>query len=133
LSNRSEGTAFESILCDKLAKAGFWAHNMAQKASGQPADVIAVKNDIAYLIDCKLCEKDYFRLSRVEENQESAMALWQSCGNRGAYFAIRIADGSTYMVPFSHIVDYKRRKWTSIKRKDLIMYVTLDEWMRARQ
>lgn len=133
MSNRSEGNAFESIFCDKLSKNGFWAHNMAQRAEGQPADVIAVKNDVAYLIDCKVCETEYFRLDRVEENQESAMKLWQSCGNRGAYFAIRIADGSTYMVPFSHIIDYKRRGWKSIKQKDLIMYVTLDEWMRARQ
>jgi Holliday junction resolvase len=133
LSNKSEGSAFETLFCSILAKHGFWAHNFANRAEGQPADVIAVKGDIAYLIDCKVCEKDYFRLDRIEENQESAMSLWQTCGNRGAYFAVRLADGSTYMVPFREAIDAKRRGWTSLKRKDLIMYVTLDEWMRARK
>lgn len=133
MSNRSEGTSFEGILCDTLAKEGFWAHNMAQKASGQPADVIAVKGGIGYLIDCKVCEKNFFRLDRVEENQDSAMSLWKACGNTGAYFAVRLADGSTYMIPYEDIVDARRRGVKSLKRRDLIMYLSLPQWLRLRQ
>lgn len=133
MSNRSDGTAFESIFCDLLAQNGFWAHNMAQKASGQPADVLAVKNGIGYLIDCKVCEKDYFRLDRVEENQESAMTLWKTCGNMGAYFAIRLADGSTYMVPFDDLQDARRRGIKSLRRRDLIFYPSLKQWMEVRK
>lgn len=132
MSNRSEGNAFERIFCEKLSRAGFWAHNMAQRAEGQPADVLAVRNDIAYLIDCKVCEKDFFRIDRMEENQESSMSLWRSCGNRGAYFAVRLSDGSTYMVPFRHVMEAKRKGVKSLKRKDLIMYVSIDEWLRSR-
>lgn len=133
MSNRSEGTGFESILCDTLAKSGFWAHNMAQKASGQPADVIAVKNGIGYLIDCKVCEKNIFRIDRMEENQDSAMSLWKACGNIGAYFAVRLADGSTYMVPYEDIVLARKKGVKSLKRRDLIMYLSLTQWMMLRK
>lgn len=133
MSNRSEGTAFEGILCDTLAKNGFWAHNMAQKASGQPADVIAVKNNTAVLIDCKICSKDYFRLDRIEENQESAMNIWMMCKNYFAYFAVRLPDGSTYMVPYTDAIAKKRKGVKSLKRRDLIMYMSLTQWMMLRK
>lgn len=133
MSNRSEGTAFEGILCETLAKNGFWAHNMAQKASGQPADVIAVKANIAYLIDCKVCSKEYFRLDRIEENQESAMSLWHMCRNEFAYFAVRLPDGSTYMVPYRDAIEKKRKGVKSLKRRDLIMYLSLTQWMMLRE
>ena len=51
--NRTVGNQFEEELCGLLAEHGWWAHNMAQNQTGQPADVIAVKNNIAVLIDCK--------------------------------------------------------------------------------
>ena len=53
-SNRKTGTTFESELCEILSQNGFWAHNLAQNSAGQPADVIAVRNKTAYLIDCKV-------------------------------------------------------------------------------
>ena len=133
MSNKSEGSAFERKLCEVLAKNGFWAHNITDSPAGQPADVIAVKTDIGYLIDCKVCEKDFFRLDRVEENQESAMTLWNRCGNYGAFFAIRLGDGTTYMVNFNCIKEAQQRGVRSLKKKDLIMYPTLEEWMRARK
>ena len=74
--NRTVGSQFEEELCGLLAEHGWWAHNMAQNQTGQPADVIAVKNNIAVLIDCKDCENNRFPLSRIECNQEGAMTLW---------------------------------------------------------
>ena len=65
--NRKTGTSFERQLCTSLAGYGFWAHQMAQNSQGQPFDVIAAKNGHTYPIDCKVCEKDVFRLERVEE------------------------------------------------------------------
>lgn len=132
MSNRADGTRFETEFCDCLARNGFWAHNMAQKAEGQPADIIAVKNGTAYLIDCKLCEKDSFRLDRIEENQESAMNYWTECGNLGCYFAIKLqSTNEIFMVPFKAL----RGRWSqkSLKRRDLIMYSGLHEWLRARE
>lgn len=103
MSNKKLGNQFETELCEILSMYGFWVHNMAQNAAGQPADVIAVRNGQAYLIDCKVCSTDRgFALSRVEENQELAMELWLECGNHQGWFAIQLPNGNIFMVP--HIV-----------------------------
>ena len=100
MSNKKSGNQFESELCELLSAYGFWCHNMAQNAAGQPADVIAVKNGKAYLIDCKVCSTDKgFALSRVEENQDLSMDLWYDCGNGQGWFAMKLPSGDIFMVP----------------------------------
>lgn len=98
MNNRKLGNSFEAELCDTLFDYGFWAHNMAQNQAGQPADVIAVRNRVAHLIDCKVCSSRGFPLSRIEENQDSAMDLWKDCGNGEGWFAMKV-DESIYMIP----------------------------------
>lgn len=73
-TNKKLGNTFEAELCEILFKHGFWSHNLAQNAAGQPADVIAVKHKTPYLIDCKVCSRGKFPLSRVEENQHLSIA-----------------------------------------------------------
>lgn len=51
-TNRKIGNSFETEFCELLFQHGFWCHNMAQNAAGQPADVIAVKGKTAYLMMC---------------------------------------------------------------------------------
>ena len=103
MSNKKLGNQFETELCEILSMYGFWCHNMAANAAGQPADVIAVRNGQAYLIDCKVCSTARgFDLSRVEENQELAMSLWHECGNHQGWFAIKLPNSEIFMVP--HIV-----------------------------
>ena len=91
-SNKKLGNDFETALCEALSQRGYWAHNLAQNQAGQPADVIAVKNSHAYLIDCKVCSSNGFPLSRVEENQDLAMQLWKYCGNGEGWFALKLGD-----------------------------------------
>ena len=67
MSNKKSGNQFEATLCEILAEEGFWCHNLAQNSAGQPADVIAVKNGEAYLIDCKVCSRGRFSFDRIEE------------------------------------------------------------------
>lgn len=105
-SNRAVGNAFESELCNLLFDNGFWAHNLKQDNSGQPADVIAVRNKVAYLIDCKDCSAKGFDLRRVEENQINAMSLWFDCGNGQGWFALKIHE-SIYMMPYVSMMAYK--------------------------
>lgn len=102
-SNKATGNSFEAELCELLAEHGFWAHNLAQNQTGQPADVIAVKNDVAYLIDCKVCLNDRFPLSRIEPNQEGAMTLWEMKGNANCYFALKDSHDEVYMVHFDDL------------------------------
>lgn len=98
-TNKTIGNGFEQDFCDLLAKNGFWAHNAAQNKSGQPADVFAVRDNTPYLIDCKVCEHDTFRLYRAEENQRLAMERWIECGNDKAFFAIKFGD-EIYMLHY---------------------------------
>ena len=107
MTNKTLGNNFEQLLCEKLSEYGFWTHNLAMNKAGQPADIIAVKNKKAYLIDAKVCSSRGFALSRVEDNQELSMNLWNERGNGQAWFALRIPTGEIYMIPHICILAYK--------------------------
>lgn len=97
MSNKKLGNQFEAELCEILSENGFWAHNLAQNSAGQPADVIAVKDGEAFLIDCKVCSQGKFQFSRIEENQDLSMELWKDCGNGYGWFALKF-DSAIFMV-----------------------------------
>ena len=99
MNNKTLGNNFEQELCEKLSEYGFWVHNLAMNKAGQPSDIIAVRNKKAYLIDAKVCSNKGFALSRVEENQEWAMSLWNDRGNGQGWFAIKTPDDEIYMLP----------------------------------
>ena len=108
MTNKKLGNDFEQELCERLSEYEFWTHNMAMNKAGQPADIIAVRNKSAHLIDAKVCSSRGFALSRVEENQELAMELWRECGNGQGWFALKIPTGEIYMLPHICIQAYKR-------------------------
>nr|DAM74943.1 MAG TPA: hypothetical protein [Caudoviricetes sp.] len=128
--NRKVGTSFEQALCHKLSGYGFWAHNLAQNKQGQPFDVIAARNGKTYPIDCKVCEKDIFRLERVEENQYSAMTLWRQTGNGNGWFALRLTNGEVWFLSLEDIeraaLTRKSLYWSEIKQ----FGISLEEWVR---
>ena len=126
MNNRQSGTGFEEEFCEILSQNGFWAHNMTQNKAGQPADVIAVRFNTPYLIDCKVCEKDRFPLSRIEPNQEAAMELWLDCMNDYCYFAIKYNE-VIYMVHYRDITEREGiHDVSAIKPTE---YPTLEEWL----
>jgi len=129
--NKTLGNQFEAEFCGRLAEYGFWAHNLAQNQEGQPADVIAVKGDKAALIDCKVCLNNSFPFSRVEPNQESAMTLWEQCGNSEAYFALRLRDWNTYMIPFDYICNLQLIGKTALNESLIRGCQTLEEWVES--
>lgn len=97
MNNNKLGRDFEEEFCKLLAKDGFWAYNTRNKQSGQPADVIAAKDNVPYLIDCKVCSDGKFQMSRVEENQRNAMLSFYKKGNRKAYFAFKLEDNTIWI------------------------------------
>ena len=108
MSNIKDGTRFENQLCKMLAKQGYWVHRIAQNAGGQqPADIIALRDGQAVLIDCKVCKNDRFPLSRIEDNQWYAMNRF--CGERGqCYFALLASDGCIYFLNYYNAVCAER-------------------------
>ena len=112
MNNKTLGNSFEQELCEKLSEYGFWVHNLAMNKAGQPADIIAVRNKKAYLIDAKVCSSKGFALSRVEENQELSMTLWDERGNGQGWFAMQLPTGDIIMLPHICIQAYSRVKST---------------------
>ena len=109
-SNRAVGNAFEQEFSELLYAYGFWVHRLTQDSAGQPADVIAVRNKTAHLIDCKDCSSKGFDLRRVEENQITAMQLWNECGNGQGWFAIKVPTDEIYMLPLFVVMAYRSRQ-----------------------
>lgn len=126
--NRKLGNQFEAELCEILSQHGFWVHNLAQNSAGQPADVIAVKEGQAYLIDCKVCSQGKFQYSRIEENQDLAMELWEECGNGCGLFALKF-DTEIYMVDLQAITGCSKH-YSAMTPALAGMYgCTLDRWL----
>lgn len=129
-TNKKLGNTFETEFCEILGKHGYWVHNMAQNAAGQPADVIAVRDRIAFLIDCKVCSKNRFPLSRVEENQHFAMEFWAMCGNGEGWFALKVED-EIFMIPHCSIVELSYRQ-SSLNLTEIKEYgVKLERWLES--
>lgn len=132
MSNKKLGNDFEAEFCEILSEHGYWCHNLAQNSAGQPADVIAAKDSVAYLIDCKVCSNDRFQFSRIEENQELAMEMWRECGNTCGIFAMKFSDG-IYMVPMYSIV-ICRNNSSSMTLEMVKQYgMSLEEWLELRE
>lgn len=105
MNNKKLGTSWEQECAEILSKKGFWVHFITPNVAGQqPFDLIAVKDDRPYAIDCKTTIKNIFPLSRLEENQLTAFDLWLRCGNRHCLIAIKY-DGKFYQVPYEWLAE----------------------------
>ena len=130
--NKKLGNDFEQELCEILADAGFWVHNFANRKNGQPADIIAVKNRMAFLIDAKVCSYEVFPFNRIEDNQQLAMDMWIECGNIEPYFALK-ARNEVYMVGYVTIKNLMRKGKKQLNFEDMNKYGTrLATWLRIR-
>jgi Holliday junction resolvase len=129
MNNKKIGSGFEQALCETLSKYGFWCHLLNANKAGQPADIIAVRNGKAYLIDAKACTNNSFPLSRVEENQDLAMDLWKECGNGFGWFALELGD-EVYMINHYIIKAYMSRQ-KSLSAKEIFELGTpLEKWVK---
>ena len=128
MNNKQAGNDFEREFCEQLAADGFWAHFMGGSKNGQPADIIAVRNEKAYLIDTKDCENDRFVFSRIEDNQDMAMRLWELCGNNQGLFALKTSKG-VYMLRYGTVQVLECAGCKSLNIKEIEKLCThYDEW-----
>lgn len=130
MSNRKNGNAFESDLCEMLFQNGYWAHNLAQNKQGQPFDVIAAKNGKTYPIDCKDCSKDVFKIDRIEQNQYSAMMLWQLRGNGCGWFALRLSNGDVFFITLNTLLKLSGVRKTLPESLIRDFGIPLKEWVK---
>ena len=115
MNNKKLGTAFEQEVCELYKRNGYWVHFITPDARGaQPFDIIAVKNDEPYAIECKTLttDKKSFSFDRLEDNQILASEKWMKCGNKPPMIVIKYGDEI-------YVVDYLRlKKKQSIKISD---------------
>lgn len=105
---------------------------MGGSKNGQPADIIAVRNENAYLIDAKDCQNDRFVLSRIENNQDMAMRYWEMCGNNQGIFALNTSKG-VYMLRYGVVQVLEITGIKSLNMQAIEQYCTpYEEWRLAR-
>lgn len=127
--NKKLGNDFEKELSEILYDAGYWVHLLNQNKNGQPADIIAVKNGKAYLIDAKVCMYEVFPFRRIEENQHLSMDMWIECRNITPYFALK-ARNEIYMVSYVTIKNLIRKGKKQLNFEDMNKYGTrLATWL----
>lgn len=108
MNNKRLGTEFEGEVVKLLSQQGYWVHFITPDASGsQPFDIIASKNDMPIVIDCKTSVAKWFNISRLEENQKMAFELWLKKGNSWAYLFIKYKE-KIYQVPYVLLKEYNR-------------------------
>lgn len=131
--NRSNGGRFEQELAEILASHGFWAHVMQQNRSGQPSDVIAVKGKFHTLIDGKvISDNNGFPFSRIEENQRSAMKMFQKKCGELCYFALKLPDESVWMIAMERIQLLENRGKKRLSDQDIRTQAwPLDKWLES--
>ena len=132
MSNKALGNSFELELSEKLSQSGFWVHLLNQNKSGQPADVIAVRNKVSHLIDAKVCSNNTFPFSRIEENQDLAMELWRECGNGIGWFALKIRDTDNQIYMISHYtMKAYRNQQKSLSAKEIFeLGIPIEKWVK---
>ena len=131
--NKKLGNKFEKELSEILYNAGYWVHLLNQNKNGQPADIIAVKNKKAYLIDAKVCSLEKFAFKRVEENQHLSMQMFIECGNTTPYFALK-ARNEIYMLSYKTIRDLIKQGKKQLNFEEINKYSTrLSTWLRIKE
>ena len=70
------GNETEEEVAKFFKKNGFWSYITPKKVSGQPVDIIAIKDNVSWLVDAKhlsIKDKSSFPFSRIEANQVDSL------------------------------------------------------------
>ena len=108
MNNKKIGTEFEREAVTLLSQKGYWVHFITPDSRGsQPFDIIACKNDMPIVFDCKTSSTKYFNISRLEENQIMAFESWLKRGNSKAFILIKYNE-EVYQIPYRMLRSLKK-------------------------
>lgn len=80
IKQQKTGLNFEKFFLEYLKNKKIWCYQFPIN-KGQPCDIIGVRDNQAYFIECKTSIFDKIPLQRLEENQNSASEYIEFCGN----------------------------------------------------
>ena len=110
------GNKCEKEYLNVLQEHGYWCHLFTNAISGQPCDIVAIKDNVAYLIDVKHCDKDRFEFYRIEANQRSCFEYAMSKGNKNVGFAVYFEAIKEFVyIPYMDIKDFEKKGLKSIR------------------
>lgn len=132
MSNKSNGTAFEREFATLLAGHDFWVHLMQDNRNGQPFDVIAARDGVTYVFDCKDCKSERFELSRIEANQKLAMEHWWNCENSEPMFAIKFPFLGIRLLSYSVAMQLESDKVSAIVAENIVKCtMSFKKWLEV--
>ena len=110
LKSYKNGKNFEIQLCYWLKENGYYPEYHEKSASGsQSSDITAIKNNIAYKIECKNLSDTSGKLplSRIEMNQLLSYEAYKKCHNTNYILAV-LWDNNVFFLDFSIIQFFKK-------------------------
>lgn len=113
------GDKTENLLLKEISKFGYWCHLFAYNISGQPCDVVALKENKSFLIDVKHCKGDCFVTSRIEPNQHACFKYASSLNINCGFALYNQVDNTFYWLDYRLVEkcpNTKHFKLTSLKK-----------------
>lgn len=88
INKKKIGNDTEKKALELLSDLGYRCHLFSYNSNGQPCDVVAMKNDRAFLIDVKHCSENRFEFKNIQPNQRTCFEYAEQCGNTKCGFMI---------------------------------------------
>jgi len=86
----------------------------------QPFDLVTIDSQYTSCLDVKLCKKDYFPFSRVEDNQKSAFEYLHKLYNPNLILGFAIVyDNNVYLLKYSLYKELVKTSVKSVKPSEL--------------
>lgn len=128
------GNDAERFVKEIFKNFGFWAYNTPKSKDGsQPVDIVAMKNNINWLLDVKhvRTEEISFDFSRIEANQLTCMDYARNfAGIQELGFAIVFErKNCCYYMTFDKYLSLKKEGRKSVRFDELL---TLEEYINDR-
>ncbi len=119
MNNKRIGNQMERRVANTLYSKGYWVHRLQDNHNGQPFDIVSIKYNKAFCIECKHCIGKKFNFSRIEQNQRNAFYRLKKCGSDG-YIALQFGnDNAFYIVNYKTINDLEAKGIKNISEEEL--------------
>lgn len=86
--NKVIGNSTEQEFLKILKELRYWCYLTPDKVNGQPCDVIAIRDNVGWLLDVKHCNDNRFDFTRIEPNQLMCFEYNRILGNNNTGFAL---------------------------------------------